>query len=146
MHIEEHIDPATEELLNLRIKELRAHLYKEGLGIRPGLVAYLSSKRWKHLSGLAKRRDKHECRVPGCGKRTTLRVHHIRYPVELGQEPLVWLVTLCNSHHMRIHKNYPNRSVEEATWVVLGYEIDIDSAVEGDTPPSPREESDGEEG
>lgn len=145
MFIEEHIDPAAEELLNLRIKELRAHLYKEGLNVRPGLTAYLTTKRWSYLSGLAKRRDRHECKVLGCGKRSTLRVHHIRYPVELGQEPLVWLVTLCNSHHMRIHRNYPQNSVEEATWKVLGYEINVDSSVEGETPPNPGEESDGEE-
>ena len=77
---------------------------EERIDTRRGMYKlYLLTPRWKQLSALALDRDK-VCQQ--CGKQTTTRhVYHIKYPEELGNEPIEWLVVLCADCHAEIHRN-----------------------------------------
>lgn len=142
---EDWISPEAEKLLEIRERELRSHLARDNSRANPGLASYLRSKRWRFLSGLARKRDRNTCQVTGCDNSRELVVHHIRYPINLGDEPLLWIITLCKAHHYKIHFAAPlhcGYRIEDATWAVLGYEINLDALREGQTP---REEDDGKE-
>lgn len=61
---------------------------------------YLLSETWKKIRAAALERDEHACRA--CGKKATA-VHHIRYPMNLGEEKMEWLYSLCTYCHTKIH-------------------------------------------
>jgi 5-methylcytosine-specific restriction endonuclease McrA len=50
------------------------------------------------------RRDGGRCRVPGCRHATYVDVHHLRPRSEGGRNTRDNLVTLCNAHHLALHR------------------------------------------
>lgn len=88
---------------------------------REGFREYLRTDTWQRKRARVLERDKHTCRVVTCNAKTGLHVHHLRYPKQLGAEPLVWLVTVCEAHHALIHKRARRRGVDltEASTSVL---------------------------
>jgi hypothetical protein len=48
-------------------------------------------------------RDRHRCRMPGCGHRQFLAVHHIVARQDGGSHDLANLITLCGSCHRALH-------------------------------------------
>lgn len=62
---------------------------------------YLNSPIWWEKRDRILERDGWRCRK--CGSGINLRVHHIRYPVVLGEEPDSDLITLCDRCHTEIH-------------------------------------------
>ena len=63
---------------------------------------YLKSNAWKRKRYVVLRRDNWRCVY--CGDRAT-QVHHKKYaPVNIGKEPIEWLVSICKSCHDAKHK------------------------------------------
>ncbi len=68
---------------------------------------WFDDPKYKAWRAKVRKRDKHQCRWPGCGSRKKLQTHHIqrwadnellRYNVGNG-------ITLCRMHHDRIKDN-----------------------------------------
>ena len=76
---------------------------------------YLESPAWKEIRAQVLRRDKYKCRA--CDDRATV-VHHVRYPMKLGEEKLEWLYSLCAPCHDTIHA-IKGVTLREATAMVL---------------------------
>lgn len=81
--------------------------------------AYLRSPAWREKRAAAIERDGGRCRAAGCGSSVNLQVHHLRYPKRMGDEPLDWLVTLCERHHMMLHRGRKKKGKKAMTRVVL---------------------------
>ena len=69
---------------------------------RKNYKAYLHSKDWKKKRAKVLYRDGNKCVL--CKTENRLEVHHITYK-NLGDEPLIDLVTLCRSCHQNVHDN-----------------------------------------
>lgn len=82
-------------LLNRWVFEIkrkqRRHYYRE---------VYLKSDAWKRKRFVVLRRDNWRCVY--CEAPAT-QVHHMRYARNIGNEPIEWLVSICNSCHESIH-------------------------------------------
>lgn len=64
---------------------------------------YLKSEEWKRKRYVVLKRDNWTCVY--CGAPAT-QVHHKRYAkVNIGNEPIEWLVSVCNSCHQSIHSS-----------------------------------------
>lgn len=63
---------------------------------------YLQSDEWKEKRMRILKRDGFQCRY--CGTGMNLVVHHINYPEELGTETDDDLITVCETHHKKIHE------------------------------------------
>jgi hypothetical protein len=63
-------------------------------------TAYLQSIQWAMKRSAVLIRDNFQCQA--CGSKYNLEVHHISY-INLGNESLEDLITLCNFHHQAIH-------------------------------------------
>lgn len=63
---------------------------------------YLNSPIWWEKRDRILERDGWQCRK--CGSGMNLRVHHIRYPEVLGEEPDSDLITLCDDCHKSVHE------------------------------------------
>ncbi len=62
---------------------------------------YLKSDAWKRKRYVVLRRDNWRCVY--CGARAT-HVHHKRYAkINIGKEPIDWLVSVCKDCHDRLH-------------------------------------------
>lgn len=61
---------------------------------------YLKSERWKIKRRMVLRRDNWKCVY--CGAPAS-DVHHLKYAVRIGREPIDWLVSVCRSCHERQH-------------------------------------------
>ena len=62
---------------------------------------YLKSDEWQRKRYVVLKRDNWRCVY--CGARAT-QVHHIRYArINIGREPIQWLVSVCNSCHQAQH-------------------------------------------
>jgi len=62
---------------------------------------YLKSDAWMRKRYVVLRRDNWRCVY--CGERAT-QVHHKRYAkVNIGREPIKWLVSVCKNCHDSIH-------------------------------------------
>lgn len=61
---------------------------------------YIKSPEWKHLRDLAIEETPY-CVM--CSAEDELQVHHRKYPVLLGTEPLSWLTVVCRKCHARHH-------------------------------------------
>lgn len=62
---------------------------------------YLDSEQWRQKRNRILARDNYRCQK--CGSAINLRVHHIRYPQEIGTEQDDDLITLCDSCHTYVH-------------------------------------------
>ena len=68
---------------------------------------YLASPAWKVKRAEAMERAGHRCEVvvemwdheERCVERERLETHHLRYPRELGTEPITDLLVCCKAHH-----------------------------------------------
>ena len=87
-------------------------------------AAYLASPAWGEKRRAVVARDGH-CQARGCTSTSRLQVHHRQYPKRLGDEPIEWLVTLCDTHHEALHRLRQQHGMwlAKATQIVLG-EID----------------------
>ena len=61
---------------------------------------YLFSEAWKRKRYVVLKRDNWRCVY--CGAKAT-QVHHNRYAKNIGNEPIDWLVSVCDSCHENIH-------------------------------------------
>lgn len=62
---------------------------------------YLKSDAWKRKRYVVLRRDNWKCFY--CGKPAT-QVHHKRYAkINIGREPIDWLVSVCDDCHKSLH-------------------------------------------
>jgi len=62
---------------------------------------YLKSEAWQRKRYVVLRRDNWHCVY--CGGRAT-QVHHKRYAkINIGKEPIEWLVSICENCHDTIH-------------------------------------------
>jgi len=62
---------------------------------------YLKSDAWQRKRYVVLRRDNWKCVY--CGNRAT-QVHHTRYArLNIGKEPIEWLVSICKKCHDEIH-------------------------------------------
>ena len=69
----------------------RRHFYRE----------YLKSDAWKRKRYVVLKRDNWTCQY--CGDKAT-EVHHKKYArVNIGREPIKWLVSICRKCHQEIH-------------------------------------------
>ena len=71
---------------------------------------YLQSHTWQHKREAVIRRAHGVCEHPSCSAYVR-EVHHERYPNRLGDEPIDWLVGLCERHHDERHQG--NASIDE---------------------------------
>ena len=62
---------------------------------------YLKSEAWKQKRYLVLKRDNWRCVY--CGEQAT-EVHHTKYAINIGNEPIEWLVSICRDCHDIIHK------------------------------------------
>jgi len=70
---------------------------------------YLGSPAWKVKRAEAMERAGHRCEYRGfstiawrCAETERLETHHLRYPKELGTEPITDLLVCCKAHHQAI--------------------------------------------
>lgn len=78
-------------LFNLKRKRRRDYYRNE----------YLKSDEWKRKRYVVLRRDNWKCVY--CGERAT-EVHHKRYAkINIGREPIEWLVSICKHCHNKQH-------------------------------------------
>lgn len=63
---------------------------------------YIHSEEWRKRRLLILKRDNYQCQR--CGSAKQLRVHHIHYPENYGEEPDEDLITLCDTCHSLVHK------------------------------------------
>ena len=61
---------------------------------------YLFSEAWKRKRYVVLKRDNWRCVY--CGAKAT-QVHHKKYARNIGNEPIDWLVSVCDSCHENIH-------------------------------------------
>lgn len=61
---------------------------------------YLKSDAWKRKRFVVMRRDNWRCVY--CGAPAT-QVHHLRYARNIGNEPIKWLVSVCDPCHNGFH-------------------------------------------
>ena len=62
---------------------------------------YLKSDEWQRKRFVVLRRDDWHCVY--CGERAT-QVHHKKYAkINIGREPIDWLVSVCESCHKSLH-------------------------------------------
>jgi hypothetical protein len=61
---------------------------------------YLSTDVWKEKRAKAIKKTPY-CAL--CSKRKTLQVHHRKYPLVFGDEPISWLTVLCSKCHSTFH-------------------------------------------
>jgi 5-methylcytosine-specific restriction endonuclease McrA len=62
---------------------------------------YLKSDDWKRKRYIVLKRDNWRCVY--CGAPAT-QVHHKKYArINIGKEPIEWLVSVCNSCHKSLH-------------------------------------------
>jgi 5-methylcytosine-specific restriction endonuclease McrA len=62
---------------------------------------YLNSEEWKRKRYVVLKRDNWRCVY--CGEPAT-QVHHKKYAkLNIGREPIEWLVSVCNSCHESMH-------------------------------------------
>lgn len=81
-----------ESVLFARRREKRKKHYRENV---------LTSGLWKRKRWLVLRRDSGRCVY--CGRRAT-QVHHKKYAkVNIGREPIEWLVSICPRCHEQRH-------------------------------------------
>ena len=73
------------------------HCGCKGTGITPPRIP-------KKLRRAVKRRDRNRCRVPGCRNHCNLDVHHLWFWLHGGPNELWNLITLCEAHHMALHR------------------------------------------
>jgi hypothetical protein len=67
------------------------------------LQIYLKSDAWKRKRALVLKRDNHQCVY--CGGKAT-QVHHKRYAkINIGKEPIEWLVSICHPCHENLHNS-----------------------------------------
>lgn len=66
---------------------------------------YLASPQWQTKRALVMRRACGRCEMTGCTNALE-EVHHKRYPHVWGNEPIDWLVGLCEPHHREAHGNH----------------------------------------
>ena len=77
-------------LFNLKRKRRRDY-YRE----------YLKSDAWKRKRYVVLKRDNWTCQY--CGDKAT-EVHHKKYArINIGREPIKWLVSICRKCHQEIH-------------------------------------------
>lgn len=58
-----------------------------------------------HLTRMAiLERDGYRCQWPDCGSRRRLQVHHIIARIDGGSDDPANLVTICRTHHRRLHR------------------------------------------
>lgn len=62
---------------------------------------YLQTPRWKDLRNEALRRAKYLCQI--CASDKKLEVHHRKYPIVFGTEPIEDLTVLCHECHEHWH-------------------------------------------
>lgn len=78
-------------LFNLKRKRRRDYYRNE----------YLKSDEWKRKRYVVLRRDNWKCVY--CGERAT-EVHHKRYAkINIGREPIEWLISICKHCHNKQH-------------------------------------------
>ncbi|HSC52164.1 MAG TPA: hypothetical protein VLC98_00980 [Phnomibacter sp.] len=65
---------------------------------------YLKSDAWQRKRYIVMKRDRWRCVY--CGANAT-QVHHTRYARNIGNEPINWLVSVCNCCHDSIHSKGP---------------------------------------
>lgn len=65
-------------------------------------AGYLASTQWRVKRALVVQRANGRCEQPGCNHALE-EVHHKRYPRVWGNEPIEWLIGLCESHHEQAH-------------------------------------------
>lgn len=63
---------------------------------------YLGSSLWREKRALVAKRAMGYCEHDLCN-RAAEEVHHKRYPRIWGNEPIEWLVALCEEHHRAAH-------------------------------------------
>lgn|GEM_PF-2822244 len=68
----------------------------------PSYEAYLASSQWALKRAQVAQRASGRCEAPGCTCALE-EVHHKRYPRVWGNEPIDWLVGLCEKHHREEH-------------------------------------------
>ena len=80
------------ELSSFELKRnRRRHFYRQ----------YLKSDAWKRKRYVVLKRDNWTCQY--CGDKAT-EVHHKKYArVNIGREPIEWLVSICRGCHQEIH-------------------------------------------
>ena len=62
---------------------------------------YLKSEAWQRKRYVVLKRDNWRCAY--CGERAT-EVHHTRYAkINIGKEPIDWLISVCKSCHDKKH-------------------------------------------
>ena len=62
---------------------------------------YLKSDDWRRKRFVVLRRDNWTCQY--CGDKAT-EVHHKKYArINIGREPIEWLVSICRGCHQEIH-------------------------------------------
>jgi 5-methylcytosine-specific restriction endonuclease McrA len=65
---------------------------------------YLNSEAWKRKQYVVLKRDNHKCVY--CGGHAT-QVHHKRYAkINIGKEPIHWLVSVCKYCHDKQHHQH----------------------------------------
>lgn len=69
--------------------------------------AYLKSEVWRIKRALVVKRALGRCENKGCD-RALDEVHHLRYPRVWGNEPIHWLIGLCENHHREAHGHAEN--------------------------------------
>jgi hypothetical protein len=75
-------------------------------------VKYLNTVQWKRRKAKVERRDRGRCRC--CGNLAVFReVHHLTY-ARLFCEPTSDLLLLCESCHLKIHREHMRRKVDDA--------------------------------
>lgn len=85
-------DPGFFEDYYLRSTMSRKQYYRE---------VYLKSEAWQRKRHVVLRRDNWTCVY--CGAKAT-QVHHTQYAkINIGKEPIHWLVSVCKICHQRLH-------------------------------------------
>ena len=77
---------------------------------------YLKSDEWRRKRYVVLKRDNWRCVY--CGQPAT-QVHHKKYSkLNLGKEPLIWLVSVCKPCHETIHNKriHPDLHDSEIRW------------------------------
>ena len=64
--------------------------------------SYLASDEWRVKRALVVRRANGRCESPACNQAVE-EVHHKHYPNVWGNEPIEWLIGLCEKHHREAH-------------------------------------------
>jgi 5-methylcytosine-specific restriction endonuclease McrA len=84
---------------------------------------WLGTKRKPGLRGLALKRDKDTCVVPGCGAKAT-RVDHIKRRKDGGADALHNLRSLCTTHDGQIKEKPDGTRANGGKFKILGCTTD----------------------